>query len=240
MIVSHQHQFVMLAPWKTASSTAHRRLSAYNESTRSRFYHYSPHLQKIVHQHLTYADFRGLPEFQLGYYTATFVRNPYDRVYSGFLQLQRDIEQQRKIEFPSTWVKSVVMRQLSENFAQLSAGEFDFDKWWALVDEHQIYVSGRNTSFPLHPACYWTGVDGQLNVDFIGKVEAFEEDFDAFCLSVGLPIPPDRLAENVTDDLSAQPSPIRYAERMNAYSRSKIEALFSCDFQLFGYETFVP
>lgn len=238
MIVSHRSRFVMLTPWKTASQTTYHRLESHDESPYNRFYDYNPHLQRVVHQHLTYADFRALPEARLGYFTAVFVRNPYDRVYSGFLQLQRDIANQPASEFPSSCVKSLVLRQLADNFAQLAAGEFEFDKWWRLVEDHQIYVAGRNTSFPLHPAFYWTGIEGQQLVNFVGKVEAFEDDFDAFCARAKIDPPIDRVNANITSDLPQKAERPRYADRMSAYSRSKVEALFEADFDLFGYQKF--
>ena len=241
MILSHQYQFVLLAPWKTASSTAHVRLEPYNESRYSRFYDYNPYLQRVVHQHITYAEFAALPESREGYFSGAFVRNPYDRVYSGFLQLQKDIQQQPSASFPNAWIKTLVMRQLADNFGQLAAGEFDFDKWFGLVEEHQIYEVGRNSSFPLHPAHYWTGIDRERKVDFVGSVERFERDFDAFCGQVGI-TPGERANENVSGQLSDLQgrTHYRYVDRMTAASISKVNALFDADFDLFGYEKIPP
>jgi hypothetical protein len=238
MIISHRHRFVMLAPWKTASSTAHLRLKPYNESPYSRFYEFNPHLQRVMHQHVTYAEFAVLPEGRAEYFTAAFVRNPYDRAYSGFLQLQRDIQEQPLLAFPEPWIKALVMRQLADLYAQLAAGNFDFDTWFDLVEEHQIYDVGRNSSFRLHPAHYWTGIDGTRQVDFVGRVEHFEEDFRTFCGRVGID-PPDREANaNVSDEVRGDDAPDgpRHVERMNAASISKINTLFGADFELFGYE----
>jgi hypothetical protein len=241
MILSHTRRFVLLAPWKTASSTVNRRLQCYNENPYSGFFDYNPYLQRVVHQHMTYADFAALPESRQGYFCASFVRNPYDRVYSGFLQLQRDIQQQPSVSFPNAWIKALVMRQLADIFAQLAAGEFDFDKWFALVEEHQIYEAGRNTSFPLHPAHYWTGLNRQQNVDFVGKVERFERDFDTFCHRVGVD-PAERVNDNVSESLPDPlgPAQYRYVDRMSPASISKVNALFEADFDLFGYEKRLP
>lgn len=239
MIVSHANRFIVLAPWKTASSTVHRRLKDYNESPYSRFYDYNPHLHRVIHQHLTYADLRALPEGKLGYFVAAFVRNPYDRVYSGFLQLQSDLQQQPSQVYPSAWVKSLVMSQLGENYAQLAAGGFDFDEWLALVKEYQVFQIGRNSSFPLHPAHYWTGLAGSVDIDFVGKVENFEADFEELCRRIGVG-PFERVNENVTGsttgDLPESASQnYRYASRMSRASIGRINALFHQDFELFGY-----
>jgi Sulfotransferase family len=238
MILSRRHQFALLTPWKTASSTAHLRLERYNESPYSRFYDYNPYLQRVVHQHITYAEFAMLPESREGYFTGAFVRNPYDKVYSGFLQLQRDIEQQPSAVFPSAWIKALVMRQLADNFAQLAVSEFDFNKWFGLVEEYQIYEIGLNSCFPLHPAHYWTGINREQKIDFVGKVECFEHDFDAFCQKVGVAPPDERATANVSDKLSASESLAypRYIKLMSAATISKINEVFSADFELFEYE----
>jgi sulfotransferase famil protein len=241
MIISRRQRFVLLAPWKTASSTSHLRLAQYNESPYSRFYDFNPYLQRVVTQHVTYPEFAMLPESREGYFIGAFVRNPYDKVYSGFLQLQKDVrhfQQHPSQTFPTPWIKPLVLRQISDNLAQLTAAEFDFDKWFALVEEYQIYEVGRNSSFPLHPAHYWTGIDGNQKVDFIGKVESFEHDFDAFCLRVDV-----AAGERATANVSDQPAHsqgmanARYLSRMSAASISKINTLFTADFELFGYET---
>ena len=237
MIISNAHRFVMLAPWKTASTTTHKLLGQYNQSPYSRFYAFNPFLQRVVTQHLTYADFQGLPESRLGYFTGSFVRNPYDRVFSAFVQVQRAIDKQPAEIFPEPGLRALVMSQLDGVSNQLVAGDFDFDKWWALVEEHQVHIVG-NTSFPLHPAHYWTGGPGQPQVDFVGKVERYEDDIAAFSARVGIPPPAERIVANATDKRAVGAAGYRYAERMSPASRSKIEELFKADFELFGYEVF--
>jgi hypothetical protein len=72
MILSHAKRFVMFLPWKTASQTTASRIAAYNESPYSRFFHFNPHLCRVVHQHLICADFAALPESKNGYFLASF------------------------------------------------------------------------------------------------------------------------------------------------------------------------
>ena len=238
MIISHQKRFVMLLPWKTASSTLQLRLSPINESPYPMFFYFNTHLNRVVHQHLTCAEFACLPESKLGYLVASYVRNPYDRVYSGFRQLQRDIQVQPHSSYPEPWIRDHVMRQLTENFAQLCQSQFGFDDWLELVCEEQVYEIGRNTNFPLHPSHYWTHLAERQAVDFIGRVENFETDFRTFTLSVGIgPIQPAN--SNVSElegDTAVDPLGYRYANRMSDRSIAKINRLFERDFELFNYE----
>jgi hypothetical protein len=238
MIISHRRRFVILLPWKSASSTLHGRLGSYSESPYSRFYELNPVLKRVVHQHMTYADFAALPESRLGYRTAAFVRNPYDRVFSGFRQLQKDIETQPQQDFPHPEVRRLVMAQLSENLAALREARFSLDAWVESIDERLISEVGRNSSFPLHPAHYWTHYEGRLAVDFLGRVEDFERDFDRLCQQLGIESPT-RDSWNVDageTELSGDRRGYRYVDRFGPAARRRINQLFEADFELFGYE----
>jgi hypothetical protein len=238
MIISHQKRFVMFLPWKTASQTIALRLEPYNESPYERFFYFNRYLNRVVHQHVTCAEFACFPERDLGYLAASFVRNPYDRVYSGFRQLQQDIQAQPHVRYPEPWICDHVMKQLAENFTQLCQAQFKFDEWLQLVTEEQIYEIGRNTNFPLHPAHYWTHIAEHQVVGFIGRVENFEADFQAFATRVNI----DRvqpLNANVAElERCAKNNPFgyRYVDRMAARSIAKINRLFERDFDLFQYE----
>lgn len=232
----------MLLPWKTASQSIALRLGSYNESPYSAFFHFNPYLNRVVHQHITCAEFACLPESRLGYFTASFVRNPYDRVYSGFRQLQTDIQEQPQLPYPEPWIREHVMKQLADNSAQLSQAQFAFDDWLALVGDAQIYEVGRNTNFPLHPAHYWTHVAGKQIVDFIGRVEDFETDFRTFSSRVDLDDVPPVNVNVVELEGGARHNPFgyRYVDRMSPQSIETINRLFDRDFDLFAYERLTP
>lgn len=235
MIYVPDHALLIFSPWKTASSTMSLRLRSLDRWPYPRFYHFAPRLNRIVHHHITCSDFSLYPEAALGLLTASFVRNPYDRVYSGFLQLQRDFEQQPRMAFENDWVRRHVMRQLADNFAQVASAGFDVDRWFSSVGEEQIYEAGRNSSFPLHPAHYWTHCGSEPFVDVVGRVESFDVDFDALLARCGLSGLP-RVDANVSavgDESSA--ADYRHARRLSRRTLDKINVLFRRDFELFGY-----
>ena len=233
MIISHAKRFVIFRPWKTASQTISVRLRDYSDTTYDQFYHFNPVLSRVVHQHMTCGDFAALPESRLGYFTASFVRNPYDRAYSGFLQLQADLNDQPQAQFRVSWVRDLVMRQLTDNFTQLCEAGFQFDRWINLVTEDQIFEVGRNTSFPLHPAHYWTHLAGQRFVDFLGRVETFEQDFALLCARLGL-----ELIDRVNANVRQAPDDRRYKyiDHMSRGSIDRINQLFKSDFEMLDYE----
>jgi hypothetical protein len=242
MIISHQKRFVMFLPWKTASQTIALRLQPYNDSPYERSFYFNRSLNRVVHQHITCADFVSLPESRLGYVAASFVRNPYDRVFSGFRQLQFGIKMHRQAIFPEPWIRDLVMAQLEENLAQLRQADFQFDQWVALIREDQVYEIGRNTNFPLHPAHYWTHIADRQFVDMFGRVENFEADLRRILLRVGIEqVEP--VNANVVDlegSSASNPYRYRYVDRMNGPSIDRINQLFARDFELFEYERIVP
>jgi hypothetical protein len=237
MIISHSKQFILLSPWKTASSTCHDSLAAYSESPYPRFFHFNPWLNRVVTQHLTLADLLALPEGKLDYRRAAFVRNPYDRAYSGFLQLQRDFSDQPKVGIDPGWITQLVRSQISRNMARVIAAGFDFDDWIALVPEYEIHEAGHNTNMVLHPCHYWTHINGVQQVGFIGRVEQFDADFADFCAFVGVEMPVIKAA-NISIDhqpaLSIGGS--RYVGKMSRRSIDRINDLFASDFDHFGHE----
>jgi len=212
------------------------RLESLDDSPYSQLFDFNPHLNRVVHQHLTCADFACLPESRLGYFTASFVRNPYDRVYSGFRQFRKDILEQPQPGFSEPWIRELVVKQLAGVSAQLHAASFQFDEWLGLVTDDQVYEAGRNTSFPLHPAHYWTHIAGRQAVDFIGRVENFETDFQLFLDRAGIgPLPVVNANVVELEAAAANPHGYRYIDRMQARSIAKINRLFARDFELFGY-----
>jgi hypothetical protein len=236
MIVCPEHRLVLLLPWKTASQTLRARLRHLDRSPYPDFFHFNPRLKRVVHQHLTLADFLMLPESRLGYRLAVFVRNPYDRVVSGFRQVLRDVMSQPQRRFPALWIRDLVTQQLGDNFALLSKAQFQVDPWFLQLPAHEILEAGRDTSLPLHPAHYWTHADGRLVADFVGRVEHFERDFAALCRGAGIEDPGVE-SVNASEDASAvaDADGYRHAGGLHPRTIARINELFRADFELLGY-----
>lgn len=237
MIVSPKHKLVMLLPWKTASQTLRARLKHVDQSPYPEFFHFNRHLNRVVHQHLTLADFLLLPESRQDYRLAVFVRNPYDRVVSGFRQLLHDIMTQPQRPFPQPWIRDLVAQQLADNFALVCKAQFQVDAWFLHLPAYQVLEAGRDTNLPLHPAHYWTHAGARQVADFVGRVERFEEDFMALCRIFGI--------EGAgTQDVNRSRDPdgvpdahgYAYAGGLHPRTIARINDLFRADFELFGYK----
>lgn len=233
MLISHDLKLVILSPWKCATSTIHATLAEYNQSPYDRFFHFNAILNKVVHQHITLADFLNLPESRLGYSEAVFIRNPYDRAYSGFLQVQRDFSDQPKAHYPQNWIADLVKSQIASNMDLVIKSGFDFDEWIKIIPEYEIRDTGKNTNFPLHPLHYWTHHKGKRVVSHLGRVESFDTDFDDFCALIGIARPQLKI-ENTTDR-QRMSAGYRYTSRMSRRTLDKINDLFFDDFEIFGY-----
>ena len=236
MLVSHEARLIILLPWKTASQTVRARLAETAASPYPHFYAFNPALHRVVHQHLTLTDFLALPEAQLGYRLAAFVRNPYDRVVSGFTQMIRDANWQPRAAFPADWIRDWVTERIAANMTGAIAAGYDASRWIETLPAHKVWNAGQDCTLPLHPAHCWTHRAGRPSLDFVGRVESFEADFARLCAAFGLTAANDR-NENVSAELNAAPDAngYRYADRLTPAARRRINELFAGDFEAFGY-----
>ena len=235
MIYSPRHKLVILLPWKTGSQTLRARLQHINQSPYPEFFHFNPHLNRVVHQHLTLADFMALPEAREGCRLAVFVRNPYDRVVSGWRQLLKDVAWQPSAKFEQPWIRELVAQQLADNFAMLCKTQFALDPWFQQLPSYQILEAGRDTSLPLHPAHYHTHLGVRQIASFIGRVERFEEDFATLCQAAGIEDAGRQTGNRSEEQGTPDANGYRYASALQPHTIARIEELFADDFALFGY-----
>jgi hypothetical protein len=235
MIYCPSHKLVILLPWKCASQTLRARLQAINRSPYPEFFHFNPLLCRVVHQHLTLADFTALPESREGLRLAVFVRNPYDRVVSGWRQLLEDVGRQPRRQFEQPWIRDLVTQQLADNFALLCKAQFTMERWFLNLPSYQILETGRDTSLPLHPAHYYTHLGGRPVASFIGRVERFETDFAALCRMAGIDQPGVQTVNQSPDGGVPDQHGYRYAHWLHPQTIARIEELFAEDFERFGY-----
>jgi hypothetical protein len=160
-----------------------------------------------LRKHSTGAEIRAKagPAVWWSFFTFAFVRDPYARAYSVW-------------KFLCNWRSGPDHRFAADR----SFGDF--------VSTEEFGGPALDIS---RPQADWLTQDGEIikGLDFIGRVESFDRDF-SFVLSTIRRRPTDyetRRAENV----SAAPDEWRSA--MTPAIRSRIETVYSRDFELFGY-----
>jgi len=238
MIVCPEHNLAFLLPWKTASQTLKKRLSFLNRSPYPDYYYFNSIIGRVVHQHITLSDFQRLPEYRPDIQIAVFVRNPYDRVFSGFLQMIKDLRSQPGRLISDAVVMSQVLEQLRLNLEGLKEANFDFNRWFQRLPDYFFYDRDRNTSLPIHPMTYWTHDGKVLRARFLGRVENFEIDFQRLCRQFSLTNVASGNANVSFEEwasLSTTTTQYRYLKYFQPETLARVNEIFSEDFRSFGY-----
>lgn len=97
----------------------------------------------------------------LGYYKFAFVRNPWDRMVSLFIEKQQTGWLNDGVEF------SDFIRHLYSNPETIS--------------------EDPNLRFHSQPCYHWLTIDDKLNIDFVGRFEQLQSDYEIICGKLGLP-----------------------------------------------------
>jgi hypothetical protein len=158
MRISHKHKFVFIAPPKTASTTLRRTLDKYAD-VRSNAGPTSP-----LYSHVQPRKLEKYFEEQNWnwneYFKFMFVRNPWARCVSKWEY--RRLTSQKNSRF-------------GQNSARLLKGVANFEE----------FVRKGKMGTPCYRWCF--DASGNQLVDFIGKVENLQEDFNIVCDKIGIP-----------------------------------------------------
>lgn len=226
MIISHKFKFIWFQPRKVASSTIFERLSSYNESEYQQQNYYNKYLNKMSSKHISYEDFLELPEAKLNYKKVSFVRNPYDRFYSDFLQCKRDFNEKHGNFDTKNWGSI-----LSEGFSRFC--EFAYTKF--LKDD--FFISIQSNYENVFYNC-------RKVVDFIGYVERFETDFFQICSDLKINSISNKSSniENLQVECDPSTMSLKDYKYINYFSKEQIEIcnnIFSDDFEYLNYKKFM-
>lgn len=157
-----------------------------------------------------------------GYYSFAFVRNPWDRLVSWYSMM----DGMRKLGPKAPWWArtgdSPLLRYVREEAPTFEA----FIKRCT----REFKVRGEVYSFTRNQLDYLVDKDGELLVDFVGKVERFDGDLATVLGEIGLDVP-------------ASPIPHTNRSRHGHYStfytpetESIVRARFAQDIEYFAYE----
>ena len=135
-------------------------------------------------------------------YSFSFVRNPWDKVVSQYFF------------------------KIRNNDPSLVDNLIPFDQWVEEVWIHRnpIYASRVKSFMPQHD--WLSDEHGEIMVDFVGRFENINADFDKICQAIGHDLKLPHLNKTAHKP---------YREVYNAKSRSIIERAFQRDIDYFGY-----
>lgn len=222
MIISDNPKFICFQPWKCGSTTLYRRLEKFDNKKYPQGAYFNEVLGKNSHKHINLADFAKLPESEDSHVRFTFVRNPYDRLYSGFSQ--------RRDRLKSNPPKNIDPDALRRELSLIERGFGAFLPYY--LELRGTYISLSNYVF----------LDGTPAVDFVGFVETFESSFSEICERVGLKGVGSgnsnvQYSQTNVEQTKAQ---FRYLDKFDPDTLHAVNEVFAEDFERLGYRMVRP
>jgi hypothetical protein len=154
-----------------------------------------------------------------GLYKFAFVRNPWDRVLSEY-NFQRK-KSQRK-DTVRLWLHKA------------DGSEREFAEWVEHTlenpREHQPRQWGGKPSDRVHrmsPQVDWLSLDGEIGVDFVGRLENLQEGFDQVCAALGV--------EHKKLKKKNRKLHWHYSRYYDDPTRERVGAYYQRDVEEFGY-----
>jgi hypothetical protein len=210
MIISHKHKFVYIAPTKCASITMRNTLEPFADINSNNFnndidsfYHKNWHIKSNELKH----HFEDMNWYWDGYFKFTFVRNPYDRIVSNwnYKKKSKHMWEKYKKGDHEHYLECVKLFKKFKNLKQ--------------------YVG----SLHVHPCYDWVCDEtGNNLLDFIGRTENFQEDFDIVCDKIK--IPQQQLPHKNSSNHK------HYTEYYDEETKQIVAEKYAKDIEYFGYE----
>lgn len=164
-----------------------------------------PNLEKHLREPNSHTHLHEYPKDYLdSCFVFTFVRNPWDRLLSAYTYLTRGFGNREDKKFG---------KSLSPNF-------LDFVKNQLRLKHNLRYLHFRSVFNFIEP------LD---DLDFIGKVENYQKDFNTLCDKIG--VPRRKLQHRNTSNRS-----LHYAKHYDAEARKIVSEVYARDIEAFNYK----
>ena len=141
-------------------------------------------------------------------YKFCFVRNPWDRLFSAFTFLQKGGFDKAD----ALWAEEY--KPVLQDF------EYFVNSW---LNEERLLIK-----FHFWPQYYFTHVKGQCQLDFVGRFERFDTDFQHICRVMNIYVP---LAH-----VNASQHPANYQNYYTRQMVDRVAELYGADIAYFGYK----
>lgn len=214
MIISHRHRYLYFVIPKCASSTVRHSIRDLSDIGFP-VTNYTQHVPLRAFLASEHAALLG------SYFAFTFVRNPYDRLYSGFLQ---DLKAGNGY---AKWmpVKRPIFDVIGADFNRYMR---DYVRFANLTTDWEWICF-----CPMHEFVY---LDGIRRLDWIGKAEDVTGGLTELSQHLGVPI-------RKTGDFNVNLEYRGQLKYLGMYERATValvNELYRDDFRLFGYEQLDP
>ena len=215
MLLSHEHKFLYIAIHKTASTSVRRRLQKYSDvkvvtdSNSPYFFHATA--SSLVD------EFAINKWSWSSYFKFAFVRNPWERLVSAYFYRQKMVK-----KWKQTPPKNDFYRDVNESFSHELGTTKNFKDWL------QKYLINGKREIAMHQYKYIVDENQKLLIDFVGKLENINKDFNKIINKIGLDVKPlDNQNRSCHTD---------YTSYYDEYTQKLVEDYYSVDINLFEYE----
>ena len=203
-MISHSKKFVFVHIPKTAGTSITNVLDSYceikpNHNVNSPFYYHASVIEL--------KNFFNKMEWDWDdYFKFTFVRNPWDRLVSYYEFSKQRYERLKKLELLSN---DLICKNFGEN-----------------VKSFEDFILNLETYAPNSDSYYYS-INGTKELNYVGKVDTIQHDFDYVCKIIGIP----------TTTLPRLQSSNRkhYTKYYNEFSKKIVSDRFSDDIEMFGH-----
>ncbi len=168
--------------------------------------------------------YREDPTILTDYYKWCFVRNPWDRVVSAHVRCTGRIQPiDPKWNDFGTWLRAwYKYKSVIKNRDTLDWGSLPYI---AKTEMPEFRGSMKVHFFPQSPLLK---VDGKIEMDFIGRFEFIDRDWDRICDKLGV--------KGNLRKMNTRKNPIPYQEYYNDETKEIVRDLYEEDIVEFGYE----
>ena len=162
---------------------------------------------KVIFSHPTFSEIQT--EYDLStYFKFTFIRNPWDRFVSTFFYLKQNVKDEEL---------------LNEARKKLSNYSFTSFVKELYLEKNQF---SKNYFIHLRPQIHF--LESMDNIDFIGRFENFQEDFNIICDKIKIPrqqLPHDNKSKHK-----------HYTEYYDDETKQIVAEKYAKDIEYFGYK----
>jgi hypothetical protein len=175
MIYSDQKKFIFFAAGKTGTTSIEEALAEYADEIP---FEYD---KKLFDKHIPpeYAKAHLPADIWNSYFKFAFVRNPWDWVISFYFFMWPNIYRPYRQRL-WTWPYYIVQ------VAKRNYGKFDERCFWLIYEHMKLFRRGIDSD-NRYQYRFLSDASSRLLVDYVGRYERLQSDFDYVCDTVGVP-----------------------------------------------------
>jgi hypothetical protein len=210
-MIGHKHKFIFIQVPKTGSTSVQNTLKKYGGTVKR---------TGIYNKHIPYSKLQKTEDFKniTEYFSFSFIRNPWDWLVSNYFYC-RGVHRPYLDRYNSKLAKQNCTKIFSAmSLRKKILNPMGFEEWL-------FWYTNNNFATQLEII---ENTDKKVSLDFIGKYENLQEDFNIICDKIGIP---------------KQKLPFKNASKHKHYTeyyddetRQIVAERYAKDIEYFGYE----